>query len=79
MTMHHVDVSPQSAMPASGRPTPSPAVGDERLPVPAVCAWAVDLDRCAIAPDPAAAATSVASAGFVDFDAIESVHVASDS
>jgi hypothetical protein len=77
MAMHRVDVSVRSSTPANGRAAPSPTLSGDRLAVAAVCEWAVDLDLSQAAPIDARPATSVASAGFVDFDAIESVHVSS--
>lgn len=76
MTMHRMDVSPRSSVPASGHPNPSPTQG-ERLLMAAVCEWAADLDLGPGTPLGANTTTSLASAGFVDFDAIETVHVSS--
>jgi hypothetical protein len=43
----------------------------------AVCEWAADLDLGPGTALGAGTTTSLASAGFVDFDAIETVHVSS--
>jgi hypothetical protein len=71
-----MDVSPRSSVPANEHPNPSPTQV-ERLTIAAVCEWASDLDLGPGAPLEARATTSLASAGFVDFDAIETVHVSS--
>ena len=77
MTMHRMDVSRRSSVPANGHPNPSPTQS-ERLTLAAVCEWAADLDLGPGTPLEASTTTSLASAGFVDFDAIETVHVSSD-
>lgn len=76
MTMHRMDVSPRSSVPANGRPNPTSTIVDARPTVAAICAWTVDLDGQVAAHIDDQPATSGAPCGYVDFDAIETVHVA---
>lgn len=76
MTMHRMDVSPRFGVPADGHSLTDPGDTQPRASYAGVCEWAVDLDR-----EPAASiehdkVTVVAATGYVDFDAVESVHVA---
>ena len=79
MTMHRIDVSARFGVPANGRPSPSPTIGGARSTAAAVCEWTVDLDGDVAAPFDDQPAASGASRGYVDFDAIETVHLASSA
>lgn len=77
MTMHRVDVSPRFGVPGSGQTRPAYTTTHASAADAAVCEWATDLDLGAAASVSTDPATSLASPGFVDFDAIESVRTSS--
>ena len=77
MTMHRLDVSRPSGVPATGQPYPTRAITRASASDAAVCEWAIDIDPGSAASISADPATSVACSGFVDFDAIESVRASS--
>ena len=76
MKMHRVDVSPRFGVPADGHSLPDPGDGQTRAAHAGVCEWAVDLDREPAVEVDRQTVTVVAATGYVDFDAVESVHVA---
>jgi hypothetical protein len=77
MTMHRVDVSPRFDVPANGRPHPTPTITRASAADAAVCEWAAELDLGPVGSTSADSTTSLASTGFVDFDAMETVRISS--
>ena len=79
MKMHQTDVSPWFSVPSDGRTCRASSPTRTYDTDPSVCEWAVDLsDRATVVPDTDSPA-SLTKAGFVDFDAIETVHVSGAS
>lgn len=73
MTMHHIDVSPRFVVPADEPSSAAASVTRMSVADPSVCEWAVDLNEHAgSAID---ARSGPAAVSFVDFDAIETIHV----
>ena len=78
MTMHRGDVSLRVDVPAHGRPHPTPTISRPTVADPASSEWSAGLDLAATLTSGMDSATSLASAGFVDFDAIETIRVSSE-
>ena len=72
MTMHHVDVSLRFGVSADDRSRPTPTISRASAADATVCEWAVDLDMAGLTGT--VVETSLASTGFVDFDAIDTLH-----
>ena len=72
MTMHHVDVSLRFGASADERSLPTPTTSRVSAADATVCEWSVDLDMADLVGT--VVETSLASTGFVDFDAIDTIH-----